>query len=69
MPIFRRFFGNKDNNKENKGPEFPFECKGGVCPIKPKERSSVATAAEGHGDVVTEPKSKSAVEGDDKKLN
>lgn len=25
--------------EEKKEPQFPFECKGGVCPIKPKDKS------------------------------
>lgn len=33
MPIYRRFFGKP----QEPAPEFPFECNGGVCPIKPKE--------------------------------
>lgn len=42
VPLFRKFWGTP----QKKEPEFPFECKGGVCPIKPRDKSG----AQGEGE-------------------
>lgn len=34
--------------EQKKEPEFPFECKGGVCPIKPKDQKTVAGSGDPH---------------------
>lgn len=34
LPLIRRFWPSKQ--QQGNEPKFPFECAGGVCPIKPK---------------------------------
>lgn len=38
VPIYKRFFGKPETKGKEAEPAFPFECKGGVCPIKPKDK-------------------------------
>lgn len=53
LPIYRRFFAKPVATVDGKekqpaaDPVCPFECQGGVCPIRPKDRASGgdATAA------------------------
>lgn len=50
LPLYRRIWGGGKAGENKKEPEFPFECKGGVCPIKPKDRPA---SGEGEGDPIT----------------
>ncbi|XP_058813513.1 UPF0729 protein AAEL015238 [Topomyia yanbarensis] len=68
QPIVLRYWNpwekkDKDGNVIKAGPEFPFQCKGGVCPfpVKDKSKQEVVNGAN-ESSLVT-----STVEGDTKK--
>ena len=56
VPIYKKFFGKPVAGTDKKEePAFPFECKGGVCPIKPKAKQDIMPLISESGDTTTEP--------------
>lgn len=61
QPIFLRYWNpwavkDAQGNVINKEPEFPFECKGGVCPFKRDSKQNTTNAGGDESEVSQETK-------------